>query len=143
VEKVRASKITYTTLLKILGLIESEMTNKVEYYDQMFTLAQRNMKTRKQWDDVISVSDEQLWHRKYKEAMQREKEKKETRDIKNIIRLEKTEAVKPIYGKKKMVKTVIKTAIKEKKVKKEAGIDPDILKYFGSEPNLDEIGDTE
>lgn len=140
-EKSRASKITYSTLLKLLGLIESEMTNHVEYYDQMFMLAQKNMKTRKRWDEVIGIADEQLWQRKYKEAKQREKEKLEARNAKNRLRLEKTLAVQPEFGKKKMVKTIFKTQKKEKTAAKDNEIDPDVLKYLGSDVNLDLIPD--
>lgn len=115
------------------------MTNEIEYYDQIHTISKKNMKTKKRWDDVIGQADDYLWQRKYKESKQREQEKTDARNLKNQLRLEKTQAVKPIPGKKAMVKKILNTQRKEKMVKKEAEIDPDILKYFGRDVNLDDI----
>ena len=45
----RALKIKYETLLTMLGIIEGQMTNKVEFYDTIYAQSMRNMKAKQEW----------------------------------------------------------------------------------------------
>lgn len=139
-ERALLGKVRYTLILKMLGRIEAEMYEKVEFYDRMFAAAQRNMKTRKEWDDVIARADADLHNRKYLEAKAREEEKDESRRQKNIQRLEHANDIKPVFGKKRMVRNNLKTRKKEETVKKKETINPDVLKYFGDEIDLEAMG---
>ena len=99
--------MNFTVILKMLGLIENEMHNKIETYDKAHQSSNITLRSKQEWDGVIKDADDELMNRKYIEAQQREKVILEERNKKNIIRLAKTQAVKAEYGKKKMIRTIL------------------------------------
>lgn len=89
-QQERTEPMGFGIILKMLGLIENGMHNKIEIYDSALQQSNQSLKSRQKWDEIIKSADDELMHRKYIEAQQREKATQEERTRKNVIRLAKT-----------------------------------------------------
>ena len=135
-------QISYSDLLKMLAYIESQMIEKVEFYNEAKREAMGgDMKQKMRWTDTLKKAEEELKYRKYLEAKAREAEQVAQKQAKNLEKIQKNALVKPDFGKKKMIRSTVEVKVVDKSKKKQEVQDPDLAMYFGNYINLDDIPD--
>lgn len=135
--------LNYGMFLKMLSMIEAEMHKQVEYYDNVkaFSLSTGTIKEKQKFLDTLSAADAELKMRKYLLAKKREKESNDQKRVHNLEKMALKELVHPDHGKKKMVRENVPLFKKKGKTIKKDEQDPDIIKYFGNDVDLNQIPD--
>lgn len=110
-----------------------------EVFDMAKECSEHSIKIKTEFADTLRKADAERKHQKYLDQKKREEEDSIARNLKNMERMAKKDAVKADFGKKKMLRHSRPEHQKYVETSKKVKIDLDLLKYFGDEIDFSKI----
>ena len=96
--------LDYKTVLSIIQSVEERLHFYCENFDMINNMSKKSIKVEADFKRVLQAAESERKLKKYYAMKEKEKLESEAKYIANLEKMAKKEAVKPIPGKKKMVR---------------------------------------